>query len=181
MFVLMCFLVLQVSLASVAYAKPQSEKFGDWTLLCPVSSKSSQHKAANSKSSSPADEKDRCRLFQRYVVKDKPNATALLVTVVMSGKTKSPVAVVSVPKDVYLAPGIELAIDGKAKFKVLFETCNDSGCHGGFALSGAIIKAFKKGAVARHRIYDFKRRKIDVPVSLKGFTKGIKRLKAVSG
>jgi invasion protein IalB len=106
--------------------------------------------------------------------------TALLVTVLTSGPAKGPVAIVSVPKWVYLAPGIEMKVDNGAGFKLLYETCNDTGCHAGYKVAGEIATALRKGSVANHKLFDSQQKPISIDVSLKGFGKALDRLAEVS-
>jgi invasion protein IalB len=145
------------------------EKSGDWELVCTPSlaqAASGTHSAAS------------CRLIQNHANAD--GKTVLLVTMLSSAVAKGPVAVVSVPKGVYLAPGIELKVDGGQGFKLLYETCNDNGCHAGYKVTGDIGTALKKGRVAAHKIYDAKQQPFTVDVSLHGLGKGLDRLAEVS-
>lgn len=81
------------------------------------------------------------------------------------------------PLSVYLVPGVELAVDGGRPFKANFELCDTAGCHAGFRLSGTVLAAFQKGQIAQMRIWVSKSRAIEVPVSLKGFSRGVQMLK----
>jgi invasion protein IalB len=134
------------------------EQFGDWQFACPAAA------AAN-------DKKSTCRLTQSHA-----GATALLVTILVQEAKGTPVAVVSVPEGVYLAPGIELKVDDGSPFKLLYETCNSSGCHAGFKIAGDIASAFKRGQLARFTVFDSKQKPALIDVSLKGLTKGLERL-----
>jgi invasion protein IalB len=136
-----------------------ADKFGDWELVCPAPS---------------GETKSKCRLVQNHAAGN--GQTALLVTILMDDSGKTPVAVVSVPKRVYLAPGIEMAIDGGPGFKLLYETCDDAGCHAGYKVTGDIAAALRKGTVAAHKIYDSKQKPVVVPVSLKGLSKALDKL-----
>lgn len=142
-------------------ASGRVERIGDWELVCPATAA-----------------KPSCRLIQNHAA---PNGqTALLVTVLASDKAKGPVAVVSVPRGVYLAPGIEMKVDGGPSFKLLYETCDDSGCHAGYKVAGDIATALKKGKFAEHKVFDSKQQPVSVPVSLTGFGKALDRLVEVS-
>jgi invasion protein IalB len=146
-----------------AAATGSVERIGDWELVCP----------APATTSKPA-----CRLIQNHAA---PNGqTALLVTVLASDKAKGPVAVVSVPRGVYLAPGIEMKIDGGPSFKLLYETCDETGCHAGYKVAGDIATALKKGKLADHKVFDSKQQPVSVPVSLTGFGKALDRLAEVT-
>jgi invasion protein IalB len=93
---------------------------------------------------------------------------------------RGPVAVVSVPRTVYLAPGIELKVDNGQGFKLLYETCNDQGCHAGYRVTGDIATALKKGQIAAHKIFDSAQKPTVLNASLKGFGKALDRLAEVS-
>lgn len=142
------------------------ERIGDWELVCSAS------EAAASGS------KRACRLIQNHA--DASGKTALLVTILNSAASKEPVAIVSVPRTVYLAPGIELSVDNGQSFKLLYETCNDGGCHAGYKVAGAIAAALKKGKQAAHKMLDARQQPVVVPVSLSGLSKGLDRLAEVS-
>jgi invasion protein IalB len=145
-----------------AAATGSVERIGDWELVCPA----------------PAASKPTCRLIQNHTA---PNGqTALLVTVLASDKAKGQVAVVSVPRGVYLAPGIEMKVDGGPSFKLLYETCDDTGCHAGYKVAGDIATALKNGKLAIHKVFDSKQQPVSVPVSLTGFGKALNRLAEVS-
>ncbi|SFL17984.1 Invasion protein IalB, involved in pathogenesis [Pseudovibrio ascidiaceicola] len=79
-------------------------------------------------------------------------------------------ALMSVPIGVYLASGILISVDGKRPYKALYELCDQTACHAGFKLSGAVLEAFKRGRSATIRIWLKKDRIVEFPVSLKGFT-----------
>ena len=143
--------------------KPVVEKVGDWELAC---------------GSPTADgKKPACRLVQNHAA--ETGATVLLVTIVQDA-AKFPVAVVSVPEGVYLAPGIELTVDKGQSFKLLYETCNSSGCHAGFKIAGDIAAALKKGQIAHHKLFDSKQTPVTIDVSLKGLSKALDRLQEAS-
>mgnify|MGYP003387526080 CR=1 FL=1 len=154
----------------------QVEKSGDWELVCGEMRGRDVDTAAEEKKP-----ETRCRLIQNHAVAD--GMTLLLVTIV-SGPQKTPVAIVSVPKSVYLAPGIEMkvegGVDGGKTFKLLYETCNDQGCHAGYRLTGEIGAALRKGRVATHTLFDSAQKPIKVDVSLLGLSKGLERLAEAS-
>jgi len=141
--------------------QPELEsKFGDWEIVC---------------TDATVPEGPSCRMLQNHVAKST-GKTVLLVSIMHPAAKKHPVAVVTTPPGIYLAPGIEIAVDKNKRFKLLYETCNAVGCHAGFELKPGVLGTFKRGNVALHRIYDAKQRVVDVKVSLSGFTKAMERL-----
>lgn len=156
--------------AGEATATAAVEQIGDWELVC-------QPEAPASTAAAVAP--NRCRLIQNHSTASN-GATVLLITLLTAAADKSVVAVLSVPQDVYLAPGIELKIDGGQEFKVLYEACNPSGCHGGFKIVGDVATNLKKGSTAEVKIFGSKQTPVVVSVSLKGLSKGLERLAEVN-
>jgi invasion protein IalB len=152
--------------ASPSVQSGSPERIGDWEVVCTPGAKK------------PAEAKPACRLVQNH--SGEGGGSVLLVTIVLQDVAKVPVAVVSVPEGVYLAPGIELKVDDGQSFKLLYETCNSSGCHAGYKVEGEIGKALRKGTIAQHKLFDSKQKPVTIPVSLKGFAKGLDRLHEVA-
>jgi invasion protein IalB len=144
-----------------------TERHGDWDFVC-------VGQTAPQVVTRPA----RCRITQNHAT--PTGHTVLLVTLLYSDAARGPVAVVSVPKGVYLAPGIELKVDNGTPFKLLYETCDESGCHAGYKVTGDVGLALKKGHVAVHKLFDSKQKPVAVDVSLKGLSKALDRLAEVS-
>lgn len=152
-------LSLLASLLMIATARAETTKEGDWRIECPESPDSSST----------------CQMVHAPAAPDG-GAPHFLMSV-STGTSGALYGVVTTPLSVYLVPGIELAVDGGRPFKANFELCDTAGCHAGFRLSGPVLAAFQKGQSARLRIWVSKSRAIEVPVSLKGFSKGVQRLK----
>lgn len=141
-----------VSLGWHAHAtQPQA---GDWQVTCPDAA--------------------RCQMMQAPAAPDGGAPHFLLA--VSKAESGQLYGVVTAPLSVYLVPGIEFQVDRRQPFKVLYEICDNLGCHAGFKLSGAVLDAFRKGNSARLRIAVSKTKAIDVPLSLKGFSEGLKKL-----
>lgn len=159
------FLVLPASVVAQdknqpAPSKEDNQRFGAWELLC-----------APGSSPSPA-----CRLTQKLVAADK-GEPVFLTTILPASKKGSHVGILSAPSGGYLPPGMELRIDGGKPFKVLFETCNAMGCHGGFELGGRVLKELSGGKLLSVRLWTSKSSPVDVKINLEGFGKGFAALK----
>lgn len=79
-------------------------------------------------------------------------------------------AIMTVPVGVYLAPGIEIHVDQRRPFKVLYEVCDASGCHAGFKLAGPVLTALRQGIGAKMHVWTAKTQAVAFPVSLRGFS-----------
>jgi Invasion associated locus B (IalB) protein len=77
----------------------------------------------------------------------------------------------------YLVPGMELRIEGAKPERVLYETCNAAGCHGGFALSGRIRDLILSAKHTKVRVWTTKDTPIDVDVSLAGFRQAVEAMR----
>ena len=99
-----------------------------------------------------------------------------LVSVLPSAKPGIEAMILSAPLGGYLVPGMELHIDKRRPVRVLFETCNTGGCHGGFALTGAIRDALMNASRMQVRLWTSKSKPVDVAISLNGFGAAVKAL-----
>lgn len=147
-----------------ASAKGEITRFGDWELICDAPA------AASAPDARP------CKIAQRLVVKDS-GQSVFAMTIVQAGQKNRLVAIISTPLGGYLAPGMLLTIDRGRSFKVLFETCNTAGCHGGFEFAGRIAQTLQKGKALKVKLWAGKDKPTDVTVSLAGFDEAVAKLK----
>lgn len=145
----------------------EPRRYGDWELVCKP-----QADTATAKADSAA-----CRLQQAQAVNGGKDVV-FLFNIARQGKQR--VAIISTPLNVYLPAGLELKIDGGQTQRVIFETCNVSGCHAGFALNGSLLGALRKGNVLTVALKDTKATTIPLKVSLNGISAGIDALDAAT-
>jgi invasion protein IalB len=143
-------------------------RFDDWELICPKTAAAALKPPKNS-----------CKVSQRLAVKDT-NETAFLVSILPAAQPGQVVAIFSAPLGGYLVPGMELRVDRGKAVRVLFETCNAGGCHGGFAFAGPIRASMTAGAQAQIRLWTTKAKTIEIAVSLKGLGPAVKALEEAS-
>ncbi len=140
------------------------DHFEDWRVVCPDAEKARTAEAGQG-----------CQMLQSASIKndkaDEKQKNLFLLTISRSGKKGDSFAVITVPVGVYLAPGIQILVDRRRPFKVLYEICGATACHAGFKLSGRALRAFKRGNLAKFRVWVGRDRVVDFPVSLKGFTR----------
>ncbi len=151
-------------LSTVAQAQQpavESQRFDDWELSCLPA-------AEDSKSS--------CRVSQQLAIKDS-GQTVFALTILPGTRKNELVGIVSMPLGGYIAPGVELRIDGKKAYKLLVETCNTSGCHAGFPVSAQLQKEMTSGKNAIFRIWTAKAKSTDITVSLNGITRALAALR----
>ncbi len=147
-------LTLFQSTALAQVAEPQSteEVFSDWRVLC-----------------HPVEKDVACQMMQS-VAAEENGPPVFLLSVSDDEDTGQRYAVITVPVGVYLAPGIELHVDNRRPFKVLYEVCDQLGCHAGFRMKGDVLAAFRKGLEVKARVWTARDKAVDFPVSLRGFT-----------
>jgi invasion protein IalB len=135
------------------------EHIGAWEIIC-----------------DKREDKSPCRAVQ---IKSTPDGkeTLLALTVLAPDPNQSAAAIISIPLGGYLAPGIEITIDKRQKFKLLVETCNTSGCHAGFPIQGRVLQALQKGREASIRIWTTKNKPIVTDLSIARFQEVIDLLK----
>ncbi|EEE35027.1 Invasion associated locus B protein [Rhodobacteraceae bacterium KLH11] len=126
------------------------EVFSDWRVLC-----------------QPTDQGSACQMLQSAAAEEDGPPVFLLS---VSATSEQSYAVMTVPVGVYLAPGIELHVDNRRPFKVLYEVCDQLGCHAGFRMNGDVLRAFRKGLQVKARVWTARDKAVDFPLSLRGFT-----------
>ena len=155
-----------IALPAIAQdAKPKlGERIGDWVFQCQALS---------------ADE-NICGLVQTIIDnKTKRQVVGIAVRYAGQGEKKRLGMFVTVPLGIFLGSGIGGKIDTSEQFKFNLITCNQRGCQGATEIKASMLAGLKKG---ERLIIGFKARAdtktIAVPVSLKGFTAGLKAIDA---
>ena len=70
-----------------------------------------------------------------------------------------------------------MKIDEGQTYEMAMEICGRKGCRVRFSIDDALLGAFKGGNVAEIVFYSGARKPIQVPVSLKGFTAALGKLR----
>jgi invasion protein IalB len=158
--------------------QPKVVYYKNWSLVCAEAKgihSSNSDRTAN-RDAADGDKKLNCSLSQRLSATDA-REVVFAVSVLPAAKKGQYAAILSAPLGGYLAPGMELKIDRGKPFKVLFETCNAGGCHGGFELGGRILKEMQSGKDLTIRLWTSKDKPVDVRIDLDGFGSGFASLK----
>lgn len=139
------------------------EKFGDWAVACEQAKPPGQEKAQTI-----------CHVFQNLKVK----GSGKIVLEVQVGYLKDKaVMFVVVPLGVFLAPGVQLQVDDGTSFRVPYEVCTKDGCRVGVPLNADRIGQLQKGKELKISVINIERKIVNLPVSLKGFSKAFAALK----
>lgn len=156
-------LVNSAAFAQETDVHPTEQTFSDWRVLC-----------------QPTEEEAVCQMLQS-VSAEENGLPVFLLSVSDDEDTDQSYAVMTVPVGVYLAPGIELHVDNRRPFKVLYEVCDQLGCHAGFRMDGDVLSAFRKGLIVNARVWTARDKAVEFPISLRGFTAAYTQFSADGG
>jgi len=119
-----------VAMAALGASARAETRFGDWELVCPPNGSQQAEIKPGNAGIDVVGGKSTCRLQQAQAA-NAGRDIVFLFNIVRQDKRN--VAVVSVPLGVYLPAGLELRVDGGKARRAVFEACNLTGCHAGFA------------------------------------------------
>ncbi|TNG02131.1 MAG: invasion associated locus B family protein [Gammaproteobacteria bacterium] len=136
------------------------QEYKDWKISC--------NKPQNQK-----DAKESCHVFQNLVAKDG-DRRVLHIAIGFVPKRKEPAAILTLPLGISLPPGIAIKVDENKARQITVEACFPSGCQAGFPVDDELLQQFKAGKTLHVIFSDLNRQLISVPVSLSGFSAGIK-------
>jgi len=148
------FIVTLLMLLPLAAPAAQQAQFKDWQRQC-------ERLPAGGQS---------CHIVQQVFNPDT-GALAMRVQVGFTPQ-RQPLLLVTLPLGVALRPGIVMRDDGRGDWPVRFDVCTGDGCRAAEVLDADQLGAMKRGSKAVLTIADLGGRKIEVPLSLLGFTRG---------
>lgn len=154
-------------------AETRNEEFGDWGFICNTPDKQQE------------DVRESCNLFQTALMNGQQDGEkaegaqqqrVLLTRVGYLQDIEHPVLLITAPLGILLPMGINVEVEGHDPIRIPLQRCDAGGCLGFVAMEGPFIDAMKKGSEAKVTFYDAQRRGVTIPLSLKGFTRGIQAL-----
>ncbi|MEG6508739.1 invasion associated locus B family protein [Methyloligella sp. 2.7D] len=137
------------------------ETYGAWQLSCRTP---------------PGAREEKCALVQSVTAADRPNVGLTVVFYKAVAEDKKLLRVV-VPLGVLLPTGLGLKIDDEDVGNAPFLKCSRNGCIAEVVLQDAVIEKMKSGKQAVFIIFDTYESGIGIPVSLEGFTNGLRGVK----
>jgi invasion protein IalB len=153
--------------ASVPAAPQNGQAFRDWMVTCegqPDDQPGADDGAA-----------PQCYIVQNIALKES-GQRLLHVAVGYPPQRERPAAIITLPLGIFLPAGIGLAVDDGEPLRVPVQHCLTVGCRALLALDENLVSQLKAGHQARITFQDSSRREIGVPVSLLGFTAGLRAL-----
>ena len=139
---------------------PHAKIFGDWRVRC------------NSAIGAPSN----CHMFQNAIVQ-QTKQPILQAIVGYINDVPNPIGEITLPLGVYLLPGLTMQIDDGQIYEMGFEFCSSGGCRVRFSIDEKLLGSFKGGNKAEIAFFNPARKRVRVPISLKGFTAAIGQLR----
>ena len=135
---------------------PHAKIFGDWRVRC------------NSAVGAPSS----CHIFQNAIFQQtkRPILRAIVGYV---NEVPNPIGEITLPLGIYLLPGLTMQIDDGPIYEMGFEFCSPQGCRVRFNIDEKLLGSFKGGNKAEIVFFNPARKRVQVPISLKGFTAAI--------
>ncbi|MEM8980348.1 MAG: invasion associated locus B family protein [Pseudomonadota bacterium] len=139
------------------------ETTGDWQIRCVQA---------------PEGQKDPCQLFQ--LLRDSNNTPLAEMNIIALPNTSQAAAGANiiVPLETLLTEQLRMTIDGRNARRYPYSFCTDVGCLARLGLSQEDVNGFRRGNSAQLSIVHAAQadKRVDLNVSLTGFTAGFKRL-----
>lgn len=120
--------------------------------------------------------KKQCEVFQRLIVA-KNNQRLVEFAVAYVGDQKEPYGTVIIPLGTLVQQGLEIRVDDQQPIKNSIRYCTADGCFAHFDLDEKFINAMKKGKKVVVTFVLAAPKKLNVELSLKGFSKAVDKLK----
>ncbi len=123
-----------------------------------------------------AGQSKRCEMVQ--VLSDRNSKREVLVMVIgYTGEKAPPQAVLVLPLGVLLPAGISLKIDQGAPKTIPYRHCEPQGCIAPWQMTEVDLGALRAGTTLTVSVNDGGGKAVDLPVSLKGFTAALGKLR----
>lgn len=144
----------------------KGQRFDDWLVRC---------------EQPPQGGGERCFMVQNIMAQNDEGKRVPLLNVIIghSEADGQPITVMqfTVPLGLYLPSGIGLQVDQSQPVRVAIEVCSQQACVARYRLEEGVRSSMQKGQQAKVQLTKANRQAIDVPISLKGFTKAYAALK----
>ncbi len=139
------------------------QSFGDWTVRCQGDTEKGNR---------------RCVLVQSAHRNENDKKQQVMLTAVgYFSKDQRLGVLFTVPLGLFLPAGLMLKVDGHDDIKRLpYQICNRDGCRAGFPLNDRWLALFKRGLKGTVTLRTMRGKSVTIPLSLKGFTEGVKAI-----
>lgn len=119
-----------------------------------------------------------CRIVQNLTVAKGDKQQRLLTVIVREqAKAKNHALLLALPHGLFLPAGVEIRVDDSKPAKLVVQTSDAQGAYAGVEISDELLVALKKGDQMAVSFMSAARKRLSVPVTLKGFTAAYSKLK----
>ncbi|MGC3873606.1 invasion associated locus B family protein [Halomonas sp. GXIMD04776] len=128
------------------------ENFQDWEVRCPEGGTAGQ-----------------CSMMQLV---DNPNGNQPIMQVIMAypQELDTPAMAFILPLGTRLAPGLQLVIDNGEPIKFPYQMCQQQGCRADIPVTETLRQQMRNGSRATLSIMGPRGERLNLPISLQGFT-----------
>lgn len=118
-----------------------------------------------------------CRMTQTlFVAKTRKRLLQVTVNAPAAAAGSKPTLLVMLPHGLFLPAGIALKVDTDKEKKLAIQTADANGSYAGLALEAALLAKLQKGTKLTISMVSSKKQRLNIPVSLAGFSSSYKRL-----
>lgn len=118
-----------------------------------------------------------CRMTQTlFVAKTRKRLLQVTVNAPAATAGSKPTLLIMLPHGLYLPAGIALKVDTEKEKKLVIQTADANGSYAGLALEESLLSKLQKGTKLTVSMVSSKKQRLNIPVSLAGFSSSYKRL-----
>lgn len=151
------------SFSSTEAAPKSGDEFGDWMYKCDTA---------------PERKESICYLSQTLVTGKEKKGRILTTNIAYPKDSNEPIMIMLFPLGIAVQEKILIQVDEKKPvYEVPIETCLSSGCRTKVKLSSEILKSIRAGNNLKVSFKPLAAKRFVLAVSLKGISKGLKKLK----
>lgn len=116
----------------------------------------------------------RCELSTPVIEDDEAEKVPFSISLIMTGKSDPPLAVIRTPLDFHLSKGVEMRVDKSLVGKLSYRSCHQTGCVVPFSMIGSINRRMLAGSNAAFEFQDLLGKKETAQFSLLGITNALR-------
>ncbi|MEX0451718.1 invasion associated locus B family protein [Spiribacter sp. 218] len=118
-----------------------------------------------------------CEMYQQ-VSAQETEQTVLEAVIGYPQGAEQPIALFNLPLGMRLPPGVELQVDDNDAIGFAVQICLSSGCRADIALDGPLVEQMRAGTEATLTIADPQGQRVQLPLSLMGFSDALDDVEA---
>ncbi len=140
----------------------ETERFDDWLVRCGEIENNGETARA-------------CEMLQQ-VSQEETNQPVMEIAIGYLGDEERPVAVFTLPLGIRLPPGVQLQVGDAEPVRIPVQICVRQGCRADLLLEEDLVAAMRQGTEMQLSVLDPRGERVDLPISLLGFTAALERI-----